>query len=101
MCDCQSLTTPYKYLSLIGPPDISIRIYQPYLVSSEKSPQEVSIDLIKKNQKCKPGGVSNEPVLNSGILVTGFTDIYILSDFSLKSNFKVSRDTGLYHNYGY
>ena len=62
-CDCQSLTTPYNYLSLIVPPDISISIYQPYLVSSKKSPQEVSIDVIKIVKNVKLGGVSDEPAL--------------------------------------
>ena len=64
--DYQSLTTPYKYLYLIRPHDINIRIYQPHLVSSDNAPQEVSIDAIKnvKNNNVNLGGVSNEPVLN-------------------------------------
>ena len=63
MCGFKSLTTPYKYLSLIGPPDICIRIYQLYPISSENSPQEVSIDEIKIVKNVNPGGISNEPVL--------------------------------------
>ena len=43
---------------------ISISIYQPYLVPSENTPQEISIDVIKNCEKnAKPGGIYNEPVL--------------------------------------
>ena len=65
MCDYQSLTTSYKYLFFVRTPDISIRIYQPFLVSSENVPQEVSIDVIKilRGKHVNPGGGSNEPVL--------------------------------------
>ena len=38
--------------------------------------------------------------LNSKLLVTGFTAIYILLDFSLESNFTTSRYMGIYHNHG-
>ena len=46
MWDFQLLTTLYKNLSLIVTTDISTRIYQPYLVTLENAPQEVSIDAI-------------------------------------------------------
>ena len=53
------------YLSLIGSTYISIRIYQPYLVSSENAPQEVFIDVFKSYEKINvnPGGIFNELVL--------------------------------------
>ena len=49
----------------MGPPDISIRIYQSYLVSSGNAPQEVYIDVTLKFEKINvnPGGGYNEPVL--------------------------------------
>ena len=60
----------YKYLSLIGPPDISIRIDQHYLVSSENIYQELSTDVIRNGEKdhVKLGDISSESVLFNDIL---------------------------------
>ena len=65
MYDFQSLTKPYKYPYFIGPPDTSTSIYQTYLVSSEDTPQDLSIDVIKasKINNVNPGDISNEPIL--------------------------------------
>ena len=40
------------------PPDISIRIYQPYLVSSKNTPQKLCINvmIIKCEKNVNPGG---------------------------------------------
>ena len=72
MYDCQSLTKPYKYLSFIGPPDTSTGIYQTYLVSSEDTPQDVSIDVIKasKINNVNPGDIYNEPIFYYNVIVT-------------------------------
>ena len=72
MCYCQSLTKPYKYLSFIGPPDTSTGIYQTYLVSSEDTPQDISIDVIKasKINNVNPGDIYNEPIFYYNVIVT-------------------------------
>ena len=82
MCDCQSLTTLYKFLSLIGPLGMSIKIYQPYLVSSENTPREQSVDVINKNMKnnvVKPGGISNEPVLHMNVNIKTIVVKYLIA----------------------
>ena len=79
---------------MIRPSDISISIYQTYVVSSENAPQEVFIDAIKIVKNVKLQVIYKKPVLycvyQGG---TTFTAGMALAHFRILNNVLMNKDT--------